>query len=305
MPQANNYLTSLGQARAVSIIAKMRSKGKITVDPEWGCELATSGLRPDGYASTKAWSNAQLLLRNAGQQLPRHSEVNFLLHRVSFLAMHGRDTTGVGSHLCSHKNCLLHVVDEPQSVNVSRSHCPPPIVCPRHDTVLWDDCQHNPKCLKTPEIGNCCLDANASMVENAEEGAENQSSQATGGALSDILSRLGDPSDLPGSQYLILAEEEEGASSVDSSEDERQTSMMETSMISLSLNADEDREAQRSSPPLPPVRRRYSIPRIPDSQSSQLPSSENPSNSPMDSFIVDDDVVIYDTSFGQEEDSDS
>src|SRR5277367_693481 len=192
MPQANNYLTLLGQARASNIITELTNQGKTTVDLTWGCILVTSGLRPDGYAHTKRWTNVDLQRRAAGQVLPRNSQTNFLLHRVAYLARNGVDVLGVSSHLCPHRNCLLHVVDETQAVNVSRSHCQGSIVCPRHNTVLYDFCQHTPQCLRVPLEGRCCLGEGSPMAESVE-GERSLSrvipdSQDSEGALSDFES---------------------------------------------------------------------------------------------------------------------
>jgi Zinc-binding loop region of homing endonuclease len=330
MPQANNYSTALGQARAVDIIAQLTRQGKTTVDPRWGCILVTSGLRPDGYAHTKRWTNVDLANRAAGQILPRNSQTNFLLHRVAYLAQTGRDVIGVSSHQCLNRNCLSHVLDETQAVNVSRSRCQGCIVCPRHNTVLYDFCQHVPQCLREPLMGGCCLGEDSSMDESVEGGRVIPGSQELEGALSDFISMLGDSDSLPGSQYLALerantanrySDDEDPQQAgedmsilgdeshpvvIDSSQPVEDSSLpleMETSLLAVDLNADEDLEPS-SSPPRLPTRRRAPLQPVQESSSSQLP--QNPSSSQMGSFIVGDGVVIFDdTSTGPDDDSDS
>jgi hypothetical protein len=302
MPQANNYLTLLGQARASAVINEYILQGKTTVDPQWGCILVSSGIRPDGYAHTKRWTNVDLLARAAGQVLPRNSQTNFLLHRVAFLARHGRDVNGVSSHLCPHRNCLLHVIDETQAVNVSRSKCQGQVRCPQHQTVLYDFCQHNPQCLRTPLMGSCCLDDGPSTDESVhDEERIIPDSQESEVALSDFQSMLGDPHLMPGSQYLALGSQEE-EESVNGSESEQ--GEVETPLENLSLLADEEIGAPSSSPPRLLTRRRG--PRLPvqESSSSQPSSQQDPASSQLDSFVVGDDVVMYDSSVGPSDDAD-
>ncbi len=302
MPQANNYQTLLGQARATSIITSYTNQGKTTIDPQWGCILVTAGLRPDGYAQTKRWTNVDLAARATGQVLPRNSETNFLLHRVAFLAQHGRDVNGVTSHLCPHRNCLLHVLDETQAVNVSRSKCQGQVRCPLHQTVLYDFCQHGPQCLRTPLVGGCCLDEGPSTDESVHDVLRViPDSQESEDALSDFQSMLGDPHLQPGSQYLALDTQEEG-DSVNGGESE-QASEMETSLHDLSFLTDEEMGDPSSSPPRLPTRRRG--PRHPVQESSSNQPSQGPASSQSDSFVVGDDVVIYDTSIGLNDDVDS
>lgn len=319
MPQANDYARDLGQARAVAMIAELQ--GTTAADPHgWGYILVQSGLRPDGYAHTKRWSNAQLASRAAGQVLSRNTGQNFLWHRVAFLAQHGRDVRGVCSHQCPNKNCIAHSLDETQAVNLSRRTCMGRIVCPRHGTVLYDFCQHNPQCIKLPVYGNCCGNEGPASVGGSEHESDVESrvipdSQLSAETLSDILSRLGEPEDLPGSDFLALDGsqepleldfEENGSDLGESAEhasSDHAGSQMDTSMASVNLNADDEEEDPESSPIRGPGRRRATVVPVQLSSSSPRPPS-SPINSQSDSFIVDDDVVIYDSSAGAASDTD-
>lgn len=307
MPQANDYNLVLGQARAIALIQELISKGKTTVEPPWGCIRVTSGLRPDGYAHTKRWSNDQLARRAAGHRLQRNTEVNLLIHRVAFLARHGRDVNGVASHTCENRNCILHVVDETQSTNLSRRDCPPSIVCPVHGTVLYSFCQHNPRCQKTPLNGSCCQGDQSPAHESTEGGSSSSrvipDSQEE--PLSDFVSLLGDPESQPDSHFLELARQVEEDDDLDDVDDEGLEG--ESLPAALGPNVD-DREMEEepdSSPPHLPARRRSRPLPVLSSEDSSSQPPQDPSSSSMGSFIVGDDVIMYDTSIVADDEEDT
>lgn len=86
------------------------------------------------------------------------------LYRVAFMAWNGRDIRPgmVASHLCGRRDCFnpLHIVEETQAVNVSRSFfgCPGQIVCRQHGCVLEKVCVHKPPCHQMLLI-RCCRPA--------------------------------------------------------------------------------------------------------------------------------------------------
>lgn len=321
MPQANDYAILLGQARAVSIIADYERKGKIAVDPVTGCRKMTVGLRTDGYASIRRRSNAQLADAAAGRPVQRNSEVNFLMHRVAFLAMYGRDVQGTTSHLCENRACISHVWDEPHGENLARKSCIPDILCLVHGTLLREFCRHTPRCIKRPLYGRCCSGIRATKEESVHGDQRNEipDSQESEAVLSDYQSMLRrDASELPGSQYLGVDDQdlEESADlgadvdleiqtdgSATGDDEFAEVSMMETSLLSLSLRADEEMGEPSSSPPRLPTSRR-SWPRPPpvlESSSPQpsLQGSDADGDSShlhsIGSFVVDDDVVEYES----------
>jgi hypothetical protein len=98
-----------------------------------------------------------------GEAPRRSAGTNFLLHRISFLAHHGRDIQPgmVGSHLCGQKSCFNwdHIVEETQGRNLARDRlrCPGPIYCSRHPThLIINLCTHHPQCLRPPRTDVLC-----------------------------------------------------------------------------------------------------------------------------------------------------
>jgi hypothetical protein len=125
--RAKSYFTLVGQPRAKKVVDERRNGPDVEVDHNFGCIKATTSLNKGGYAGLKRATIEQLTASTlAGRGPDRNSGFNFLLHRIAFVAHHGRDLAGNCSHICPNRACFLwsHIVDETQSVNVSRSYCP-------------------------------------------------------------------------------------------------------------------------------------------------------------------------------------
>lgn len=159
-----DYGAELGQARAVEILnARLAQRDKWDTDVHTGCWLWQTGLTNTGRVEVKRYTNTQLQLRRTtGVGPARNSGYHFQLHRVAYLARHGRDVTpgNVGSHRCEVPNCFNpdHVLDESQSANLSRKNCAGVLMCadcPGH--IIADLCSHQIKCIRPPRNVNCCL----------------------------------------------------------------------------------------------------------------------------------------------------
>ena len=122
---------------------------------EMGCWLWVGPTLNDGHKQFKR----NLPETIAAGQVGKNTGVNFLLHRVSFVAKNGRDVVNTGSHLCDIPRCFNpdHICDEDMVHNNSRKGCQGVIHCPTHDLLLVDLCRHQPKCLR-PQPPNvaCC-----------------------------------------------------------------------------------------------------------------------------------------------------
>jgi hypothetical protein len=206
---ANDYMHHLGQARAQEWInARLADPTKYRVDPYTNCWIATTGLNSTGYATGKKFTNDQIALQDATRIPPvRNSEMNFLMHRVAYVAEHGRNPD-IASHLCNLKSCFnpAHIVDETQSENLRRRFCPPPIICLEHNhVILASTCQHIPRCIKAPPAGiNCCLSHYAVPVQPGDDSVMSDVASHASASIKDRLVST-DPVTLAGAEELLLA----------------------------------------------------------------------------------------------------
>jgi len=274
---ANDYAHHLGQARAVEWInSRLADPTKCKVDPETNCWIATKGLNETGYATGKKFTNDQIALqRVTGIPPPRNSEMNFLLHRVAFVAQNGRNPN-VASHLCDPKACFnpAHIVDETQSQNLGRRFCLPSIICLEHQhVILQSPCVHVPRCIKKSPLGvQCCLSRQnlapiLSQSDAVMSDAITGSPPASGFLPLNLLS-------LSGSEELLLARQlKSDSEAAEPSSDYPSSPPFNPALISTaSIGGLPD--LQSSSPVRGPTRRRPGLlpvpPPAPDSSSEAI-----------------------------------
>ena len=141
-------LLSQGRAQALVAVAACRSRACST---ELGCLQTAlgSGLRR-GYSTT----NLVFSFPKPDGSLEQR-ELSFSLHRVAFVAAHGRDVAPgmVASHLCGNRACFLaaHITEETQAANLLRAK----MACPGTLRVRYPGgervvrlCSHEPRCLR-------------------------------------------------------------------------------------------------------------------------------------------------------------
>ena len=292
----------LGQRRCRQIIeAKCQRSGAWSLDSTRGCWLALKGLNSAGYGVTKAFTNEQI--RAAAPDRPlRNTEKNYLLHKIAFAGENGRDLVGVGSHLCGEKSCFnpAHIVDESQSVNISRNYCPGEIRC-SGGRVLLQNCAHVPSCIKVTVVPCCAPDSHVHPTIPA-------------GALIGVGFSQQDLSTLAGTQDFELAESLEVEFDGDSDCEESTSPAADSSLHPGPSNPTQvpssppgpthnDSSSSGSGPVLPPGgvaghTRSTSLPelqireskRLRDIEASQAPPAFRPSSSVVQSsdFIVEE-----------------
>lgn len=147
-----DYAFLLGSRRAALLLAKWLFNDKrCFVEAGTGCWRCFR-VGSNGYACTG-------IRLTDGKARGRFYHVQ--LHRVAFLAWHGRDTRPgmVASHLCGRRDCFnpSHITEESQAMNVSRSSvgCAGQIVCRQHGCVLEEVCGHVPACRQVLLV-SCC-----------------------------------------------------------------------------------------------------------------------------------------------------
>lgn len=152
--QAIDYLAELGRERCATLIAEKRAELTTTTN-EIGCWLYGGSRNTDGYSQVWVKPNSRQHLTG------RAAQKAFLMHRVAYVARHGRDVEGHGSHLCNNRDCFRpdHIVDESAVDNNSRKGCSGVLVCGWHHHILADLCIHVPKCLRPERYEglSCCL----------------------------------------------------------------------------------------------------------------------------------------------------
>lgn len=153
-----DYAVELGWTRAVEILSKWFADATRTrVDEDSGCWTSDVCLNEGGYVSIRTHS---VRTRKDGRR--RNRAMNFVLHRVAFLAWTGRDVESgaVASHLCGRRNCFRpdHIVEESQSTNLSRCRAPcfGVVACRRHKAVLAKSCCHVPRCKRVLFVDSAC-----------------------------------------------------------------------------------------------------------------------------------------------------
>lgn len=156
--QAKLYTIELGQHRCITLLRELSQHPLVQHRAGTGCSIFTGRLTGDGY-----WQIQRIPTYYTRES--RRSGTNnhraYYVHRIAFVALHGRDIQQTGSHLCGNSNCFnpYHIVDEPQAVNNSRQGCLGFIVCDSHLIVLHRLCQHDPPCIKPiARALQCCLD---------------------------------------------------------------------------------------------------------------------------------------------------
>ena len=166
-----NYLGEVGPARAHAAVVARHALDTTTTNVI-GCWLFGGSRNTDGYGQVFMKKNSEVHLTG------RSSQTAFLLHRLSFLAAHGRDVHGHCSHLCDIRACFNpeHLVDETPTANNSRKGCPGPVICPDHGHVVVDLCSHQPRCIRPPNPNVfCCLSIRETPSQGwltSESGAE-------------------------------------------------------------------------------------------------------------------------------------
>lgn len=172
--ETSSYLALLGQAECMRIVQERLKKGSegYTEDAVTGCWLWVGRVLPEGYAQFKMVTPAQ---RAAGP-VEKNRGINFLMHKVAYVAEYGLDVQHTASHLCARPHCFnpKHIVDESILKNNQRKGCVGEVRCLAHNHTIVDLCTHEPKCVKISSAGiYCCL----SKAEKEErELAENASS---------------------------------------------------------------------------------------------------------------------------------
>jgi len=159
----SNYKKSLGRVLCVKLLAERfvdPSRTKFT--PNTITELQdTPAIRDFCWEGIKGVDKASGYVIHKMTPPNQSKPVNFRMHAVAFVALYSRMPSGVSSHLCGNPRCYnpTHVIDESQSVNISRNYCRGILVCPVHRQVIFDGCQCQPKCIsQIPPAGSlrCC-----------------------------------------------------------------------------------------------------------------------------------------------------
>ena len=88
--------------------------------------------------------------------------INFLLHRVVFIARHDHDVIHIVFHLCDNSTCFnsMHIVNEIMKNNNRRKNCKGDILCFFYEHILMRQYQHNFSCIKMQSSFNdvfCCF----------------------------------------------------------------------------------------------------------------------------------------------------
>lgn len=161
------YTVELGQHRCISILREcMGQKDKdgnslIEDDAELGCCLYKGKTTSDGHWQIQR--RPRYLTRESKRaEGSSNAHRAYYVHRIAYVALHGRDIEATGSHLCGRANCFnpYHIVDESQFKNNDRQRCLGFVICPQHNHVLVKLCTHNPPCIKSPiKAMQCCLTA--------------------------------------------------------------------------------------------------------------------------------------------------
>jgi len=157
-----DYASVLTPAEASVIVSKWHRSSCHSRVTTLGCWISRLSLNAGGYTSIRR----RPLSLVAASRPRRHSRApNLLLHRIAFLARHGRDVAvhNVASHLCGNRACFNadHIVEESQSANLSRrAPCPGTLCCTRCKSSAGPICRHTPRCLRptVPSTTLLCLE---------------------------------------------------------------------------------------------------------------------------------------------------
>lgn len=163
-----SIMEDLGQVRCQAILRDKieQNKHQIRTDEQTGCELWLGKLAAGGYWQIQyipATSDVDLRSRDR----PHHA---YFVHRIAYVALHGKDLQQTGSHVCGNANCAnpYHIVDETQADNNSRQRCRSYLICRHHGDVLYKFCQHDPVCIKPPEYTDQCCRRNRSKKRHKQ-----------------------------------------------------------------------------------------------------------------------------------------
>lgn len=138
------------------VVERSRHVKQCRVDPETGCWLALTSTDIDGRGFVQRVRPMLTVLSGGTVQ-----KKDFYLHRLAFMAFHGRDRTETSeiSHLCGRRACFspAHVAEESHAQNVVRSgfSCPGVVTCGTCDRVLAVLCTHEPPCMRSIVV-DCC-----------------------------------------------------------------------------------------------------------------------------------------------------
>lgn len=153
------YTVELGRHRCIAILRANSCRGDVQEDSATGCLLYMGKTTQDGHWQI---SRQPRYITRPSRRSEDHKNRyrSYYMHRIAYVALHGTDLTMTGSHLCGHANCFnpYHIVDESQQKNNDRQRCLGFIICPHHNTILHQLCQHKPAYVKPLVIAShCCL----------------------------------------------------------------------------------------------------------------------------------------------------
>lgn len=138
----------------------------VEFDQDLGCALFKGPTTKDGHWQIQR--RPRYLTRQASRaQGSSNAHRAYYVHRIAYVALHGRDIALTGSHLCGRANCFnpYHIYDESQHLNNDRQRCLGFVVCPHHNHVLVKLCVHSPACIKPPvKAVQCCLEASRGLA---------------------------------------------------------------------------------------------------------------------------------------------
>jgi hypothetical protein len=176
------YTVELGQHRCIQILRECLSQkdkdgnSLIENDGELGCCTYNGKTTSDGHWQIQR--RPRYLTRESMRASGSNTHRAYYVHRIAYVALHGRDIAQTGSHLCGKANCFnpYHICDESQFKNNDRQRCLGYVICPHHNHVLVKLCTHEPPCIKTPiKADQCCLKASQELVIADSQESESSS----------------------------------------------------------------------------------------------------------------------------------
>jgi hypothetical protein len=166
------YTVELGQHRCIQILRECLNQTDkegntlIEHDEKLGCCLYKGKTTSDGHWQIQR--RPRYLTRESRRASgSSNAHRAYYVHRIAYVALHGRDLAATGSHLCGKANCFnpYHICDESQFKNNDRQRCLGYVICPHHNHVLVKLCTHQPTCIKLPiKAQQCCLKASQELV---------------------------------------------------------------------------------------------------------------------------------------------
>jgi len=182
-----DYRLEIGQLRAANFMVKHIRQGDFTIDIN-GCWISSTATTH--YPQTRMWSNEAIRIARQSNRFVTdigHTQLNFQISRIAYLAYHGHDIPDglTASHLCDVMKCCNsnHIEAETQAKNIGRKGCLR-ICCAKHNNIILDICQHEPRCImKHYGNLNCCTGPTSTQLSSSG------SSGAPGSSVAQIASQ--------------------------------------------------------------------------------------------------------------------